>query len=154
MGSELEVYFFLCPFESSIEFDRRDGGLGLIDPVDGLGYTFFGAGEFGALAGGAKEFLFFIKGVKGIETFFIAEGSDALLDKGGFNAEELEGLFSDGGMGAQGMTVILEVLKGVEDAGINALLAIGRKTEVECQFIGSFKTDTFDVFGEAVGLIL
>ena len=154
LGGEFEVCFFLCPFEGGIEFDRRDGGLGLIDAVDGLGYTFFGAGEFGALAGGAKEFLFFIKCLKGIETFFIAEGADALLDERGFNAEELEGLFGDGGMGPEGMTVILKILKGMEDAGINAFFAIGWEAEVERQFVGGFKADTFDVFGEAVGLIL
>lgn len=154
LGGKLEVCFFLCPFEGGIELDRRDGGLGLVDAVNGLGNAFFGAGEAGSLAGGAEEFLFFIKGLKGIETFFITEGADALLDERGFNTEELECLFGDGGMGPEGMAIILEVLKGVEDAGINAFLAIGWEAKVECQFVGSFETNAFDVFREAVGLIL
>lgn len=86
LGGKVEGGFFLCPFKGGFEFDGGNGGLGLVDSVDGLGDTFFGSGEAGALAGGAEEFLFFVERLKGVEAFFVTEGANALLDECGFDA--------------------------------------------------------------------
>ena len=79
---------------------------------------------------------------------------DALLNECGLDAEQLDGLLDNGGMGAEGVPVILKGLEGVKNAGIDAFLAVGREAEVEGEFVGGFESDTLDIFGEAVGLIL
>lgn len=57
-------------------------------------------------------------------------------------------------MSAQGVSVVLKALKGVENARVDTFFAIGWEAEVKGEFIGGFESDTLNVFSEAVGLIL
>ena len=42
----------------------------------------------------------------------------------------------------------------MDDAGIDAFFAVSRKAEVEGYLISGFEANTFDIFGEPVGLVL